>query len=112
MIDDDSFAAFDPANDGIDFFETVEGMRVQVNNPVVVGPRNSNGEVWTLADDGAGASVRTNRGGIMIRDLDPEPAGDYASGDFNPERIQLDDAAGTPTPNVHVGDHFSGPRSA
>jgi predicted extracellular nuclease len=109
VIDDDSFAAFDPANDGIDFFETVEGMRVQVNNPVVVGPRNSNGEVWTLADDGAGASVRTNRAGIVIRDLGPEPAGDYASGDFNPERIQLDDAAGTPTPNVHVGDHFSGP---
>jgi predicted extracellular nuclease len=109
VIDDDSFAAFDPANDGIDFFETVEGMRVQVNNPVVVGPRNSNGEVWTLADDGAGASVRTNRGGIVIRDLGPEPAGDYASGDFNPERIQLDDATGTPTPNVHVGDHFSGP---
>ena len=45
VIDDDSFAAFDPANDGIDLFETVEGMRVQVNNPVVVGPRNSNGEV-------------------------------------------------------------------
>ncbi|MDF2731999.1 MAG: endonuclease/exonuclease/phosphatase family [Desertimonas sp.] len=109
VIDDDSFAAFDPANDGIDFFETVEGMRVQVNNPVVVGPRNSNGEIWTLADDGAGASVRTNRGGIVIRDLGPEPAGDYASGDFNPERIQLDDAAGTPTPNVRVGDHFSGP---
>jgi predicted extracellular nuclease len=109
IIDDDSFGAFDPANDGIDFFETVEGMRVQVNNPVVVGPRNSNGEVWTLADDGAAASVRTNRGGIVIRDLGPEPAGDYASGDFNPERIQLDDAAGTPTPNVHVGDHFGGP---
>ncbi len=53
--------------------------------------------------------MRTNRGGIVIRDLDPEPAGDYASGDFNPERIQLDDAAGTPTPNVHVGDHFGGP---
>jgi len=109
VIDDDSFAAFDLANDGIDFFETLEGMRVQVNNPVVVGPRNSNGEVWTLADDGAGASVRTNRGGIVVRDLGPEPAGDYASGDFNPERIQLDDAAGTPTPLAHVGDHFSGP---
>jgi uncharacterized protein len=109
VIDDDGFAAFDPANDGIDFFETVEGMRVQVNNPVVVGPRNSNGEVWTLADDGAGASVRTNRGGIVIRDIGAEPAGDYASGDFNPERIQLDDAAGTPTPEAHVGDHFSGP---
>jgi predicted extracellular nuclease len=109
VIDDDSFAAFDPASDGIDFYETVEGMRVQVNNPVVVGPRNSNGEVFVLADDGAGAAARTSRGGIIIRDLGPEPPGDYVSGDFNPERIQLDDAAGTATPSVHVGDHLSGP---
>ncbi|HEV2950483.1 MAG TPA: endonuclease/exonuclease/phosphatase family protein, partial [Actinomycetota bacterium] len=108
IIDDDSFAAFDPASDGIDFFETVEGMRVQVNNPVVVGPRNSNGELFVLGDDGAGAAVRTPRGGIIIRDLGPEPPGDYVSGDFNPERIQLDDAAGVATPNAHVGDHFTG----
>ena len=109
IIDDDSFGAFDPATDGIDFFETVEGMRVQVNNPVVVGPRNSNGELFVLADDGAGVGVRTNRGGVLIRDLGPEPPGDYVSGDFNPERIQFDDATGFPTPNAHVGDHFTGP---
>jgi endonuclease/exonuclease/phosphatase family metal-dependent hydrolase len=109
VIDDDSFGTFDPATDGIDFYEALEGMRVQVNNPVVVGPRNGFGETFVLADNGAGASERTNRGGIIIRDLGPEPAGDYVSGDFNPERIQLDDAAGVATPNVHVGDHFSGP---
>ena len=57
VIDDDSFAAFDPANDGIDFFETVEGTRVQVNNPVVSGPRNSFGELFVLPDNGAGAAA-------------------------------------------------------
>ena len=84
-------------------------MRVQVNNPVVVGPRNSNGELFVLADNGAGAGVRTARGGIVIRDLGPEPPGDYRSGDFNPERIQLDDVAGFATPSAHVGDGFTTP---
>jgi endonuclease/exonuclease/phosphatase family metal-dependent hydrolase len=61
-------------------------------------------------DDGAGAAVRTGRGGIVIRDVDAVPAGDYRSGDFNPERIQLDDAilAGS-TPAANVGDHFNAP---
>jgi hypothetical protein len=101
---------FDPANDGIDFYESLEAMRVQIDDPVVVGPRNSFGEVWVLANQGAyaGIGVRTARNGIVIRDLGPEPPGDYQSGDFNPERIQLDDAllAGS-TPNVHVGDGFT-----
>ena len=97
VIDNDSFAAFDPAEDGIDFYETLEGMRVQINNPVAVGPRSSFGEIFVLADDGAGAGLRTSRGGIIAR-----------ATDFNPERIQFDDAilAGS-TPNVHVGDGFT-----
>jgi predicted extracellular nuclease len=111
VIDDDGFANFDAfPSDGIDFYESLEAMRLQVNNPVVVGPRNSNGEIFVLADNGAGAGVRTGRGGIIVRDLDPTPPGDYTSGDFNPERIQLDDAVVSGgTPNASVGDHFTGP---
>ncbi len=61
--------AFDPASDGIDFYETVEGMTLQVNNPVRGrADRNSYGEVWTLADRRRRRSVRTNRGGIVLRD--------------------------------------------
>jgi predicted extracellular nuclease len=105
----ESSGAFDPAADGIDFYETLEGMRLQVNNPVVVGPTNARGEMFVLADDGAGAAARTARGGIVVRDLGPEPPGDYASGDFNPERIQFDDAVGVATPNANVGDHFTTP---
>jgi predicted extracellular nuclease/methionine-rich copper-binding protein CopC len=100
--DVETSGVFDPASDGIDFFETLEAMRVQINNPVVVGPRNSFGEIFVLGDDGANASVRTVRGGIVIQ-----------ATDFNPERIQFDDAvllAFTPsasTPNASVGDHFT-----
>jgi predicted extracellular nuclease len=105
VIEDDATATgnvetsgvFDPASDGIDFYETLESMRVRVNNPVVVGPRNAFGEILVLADDGAGASVRTARGGIVIR-----------PNDFNPERIMLDDLF-MATPAADVGDHFANP---
>jgi hypothetical protein len=70
-------------------------MRVQINNAVAVGPRNPFGEIPVLGDNGAGASVRTARGGIVIRPTD-----------FNPERILLDDLI-FPTPMVNVGDGFT-----
>jgi predicted extracellular nuclease len=101
IIEDDAAGSvetggiFDPATDGIDFYESLEAMRVQVNNAVVVGPRGSIGEIPVLADDGANASVRTTRGGIVVR-----------ATDFNPERIILDDLI-LATPVVNVGDHFS-----
>jgi hypothetical protein len=106
VIDDDATGdvetsgTFDAMTDGIDFYESMEGMLVQVNNPVVVGPTNDFGEVFVLADDGANASVRTARGGIIIR-----------PNDFNPERIQFDDTLtlpGTPMVHANVGDHFTG----
>ncbi|MFN6464904.1 MAG: putative Ig domain-containing protein [Nostoc sp. DedVER02] len=84
---------FDPAQDGIDFYESLEGMLVQVNNPVAVSPTNSFGETWVLADNGANATGRTARGGIVV-----------SSNDFNPERIQIDDTLFTgSSPKVNVG---------
>jgi predicted extracellular nuclease len=104
VIENDSAAnveggnTFDPAEDGIDFYESLESMLVQVNDPVVVGPTNNFGEVLVLADDGAVAGVRTARGGIVVR-----------PGDFNPERIMLDDLydPGVMTPEANVADHFT-----
>jgi len=100
---------FDPATDGIDFYESLEAMLLRVNNPVVVGPRNNFGEVWVLADNGSGAGIRTNRRGIVIRKLGSAPyPRDYQRGDFNPERIQLeDDIVIGATPAVNVGDRFT-----
>ena len=93
---------FDPDEDGIDFYESLEGMLVQVNDPVVVGPSNSFNEIPVLADNGSGAGPRTGRGGIR-----------YAGyGDGNPERIILDDEvlklSGRTIPTVNVGDRFAG----
>jgi predicted extracellular nuclease len=85
---------FDPAQDGIDFYESLEGMRVGVNNPVATGPSNDFGEISVVPDNGA-AGLRTPRGGIVIR-----------ANDFNPERVIVDDTLAA-TPDVNTGDHFT-----
>jgi hypothetical protein len=87
-IDDDGAGnvetggAFDPANDAIDFYESLEGMFLQVNNGAVVGATRSFGEITLLPDAGTWATgLRTPRGGILL--------GGYV--DPNPERIIVDD---------------------
>ena len=103
VIDDDSNGIlsknrqFDPESDGLDFYESLEGMLVQVNRAVVVGPTNPYKEIVVLGDLGAHASLRTPRGGIVIRE-----------NDFNPERIILDDLL-VALPFVKVGDMAAGP---
>jgi predicted extracellular nuclease len=84
---------FDPADDGIDFWESMEGMRVELDDAAVVGPRSKYGEIPVVPQ---GSTVRTNRGGIVMR-----------SDDANPERVLLDDVL-APTPTVNVGDTLSG----
>jgi predicted extracellular nuclease len=96
---------FDPATDGIDFYESLEGMRVQINNAVATGPTQSftgatpNREITVIGDNGASVTGRTTRGGIVI-----------TTTDFNPERIFLNDLLpGAPVlPAVNVNDSFPG----
>jgi uncharacterized protein len=103
VIEDDASGSvetggvFDPAADGIDFYESLEGMRVQVNEALAVGPRNSFGEIPVVGDRSALAGVDSVRGGILVR-----------PNDFNPERIILDDTL-VATPVVNVGDGFASP---
>jgi uncharacterized protein len=103
VIEDDATGSvetsgvFDPATDGIDFYESLEGMRVQVNQALAVGPRNSFGEIPVVGDQGTLAGVDSVRGGILIR-----------PNDFNPERIILDDTL-LATPVVNVRDRFTTP---
>jgi len=108
VIDDDATGnvetsgTFDAATDGIDFYESLEGMLVQVNDAVAVGPFNdfgSNHEIPVIGDNGANAGVRTTRGGIVIQ-----------ATDYNPERIILNDwiSGGPILPAANVGDAFPG----
>lgn len=103
IIDDDTngFISdrvyFDPENDGLDFYESLEGMLVQVNHAVVVGPTNQHKEIVVLGDGGDHAGLMTPRGGILLREKDA-----------NPERIILDDLL-VELPFVDVGDFAAEP---
>ncbi|SHM53923.1 endonuclease/exonuclease/phosphatase family protein [Cryptosporangium aurantiacum] len=90
--------AFDPASDGLDFYESLEAMRVQVNSAVAAGPTNSFNELPVLGDRGRSAGPRSVRGGVVLR-----------PGDANPERIILDDGLGFAPPKVDVGATATGP---
>jgi predicted extracellular nuclease len=99
VIDDDSTGdvattgTFEPATDGIDFWESLEGMWLGMNQPNVTGPTSSFGEL-SVAPDGFG--VRTARGGILLQ-----------KDDSNPERVLIDDAL-APVPAAKTGDKLAG----
>ncbi|MEO0993577.1 MAG: DUF4214 domain-containing protein [Pseudomonadota bacterium] len=78
VIDDDSFASFDPETDGIDFFESLEGMLVEVEPGRAVAATNRFGELFIVPEGTEPTGVNA-RGGLTIT---PD--------DFNPEKIQID----------------------
>lgn len=105
VIDDDATGSvetsgsFDATTDGIDFYESMEGMRVSVTDADVVGPTRFE-EIPVVAGN---AGPRSNRGGIVVTD-----------GDLNPERIFLDDGlnpAGITIPAANTGDQVVGTAS-
>lgn len=106
-IDDDGLTSYDPLTDGIDFWESLEGMRVTLDTPQVVANTNSFGETYTVVSGGAGASGVNSSGGITIS---ANGSSGQTDGDFNPEMIQIDDNstifAGF-TPNYTTGDRLS-----
>ncbi|GAA1567989.1 endonuclease/exonuclease/phosphatase family protein [Kribbella sancticallisti] len=99
VIDDDSegdvetTGTFEAATDGIDFWESLEGMWLGMNTPNVTGPPTSFRELPVVPD---GAGVRTVRGGIVLQKTDS-----------NPERILLDDLL-APIPDAKTGDTLAG----
>jgi uncharacterized protein len=99
VIDDDATGSvetsgsFDAAHDGIDFWESLEAMRVQIGDPEVVGPTNAFGDALIVP---AGAGPRTIRGGIVI-----------SAHDFNPERLVIADTFAA-LPAANVGDSYVG----
>lgn len=82
-VNDPAQTTYDPAEDGIDYYESIEGMLVQVNDAQVVGARNAFGEIFVVGDNAANASSLNPRGGISLVEVEPGVV------DFNPERIQL-----------------------
>ncbi|TKI56881.1 nuclease [Brevibacillus antibioticus] len=103
IIDNDSLGKFDPDQDGIDFWESLEGMLVQIDNPIVVGETktftNPRATEFVVIDDRAHLNQpRTPAGGVVLE-----------ATDFHPERITVSDKLESITGEVKVGDKFDGP---
>src|SRR5215510_10517085 len=99
---------------GSKFFESLEGMLVKVVDAQATGPTSSFGEIFTVVDNdsnpanGTTATGQTARGNLRLT----PGASDFgdtntSGGDFNPERIQIDDDNGVlpgfASPQVNVG---------
>lgn len=91
VIDNDGLAVFDPEEDAIDFYESLEGMLVQVDDAKVVAPQNY-GEVVVIPGT---MEANTPAGGMRI-----------SEGDFNPERITID--MNNESFVAKMGDQFNG----
>jgi predicted extracellular nuclease len=92
---------FDITQDGLDFYESLEGMRVQLNDTLVVGPTklfgSSSKEIYVVGDGGTAATSRTARGGVVVTPTD-----------FNPERLVLANDILPFLPDANTGDSFPG----
>jgi len=98
VIDDDAFASFEPEEDGLDFFESLEAMRVALAAANVVGPTDSLGRTTVVAAHAGVVSGRSIRGTLNV-----------APADLNPERIALvfdRDLVDQPSPRLGVGARF------
>jgi uncharacterized repeat protein (TIGR01451 family) len=107
VIDDDAgggsvetAGTFDPQTDGIDFYESLEGMLVQVNDAVAVGPTEDDA-IPIVSDGGTYATFMAERNGVTAGIV-------IRKGDFNPERLIVANPNISP-PDVSVGDHLSSP---
>ncbi|TWD83869.1 hypothetical protein FB561_5038 [Kribbella amoyensis] len=100
VIDDDSSGdvettgTFEPATDGLDFWESLEGMWLGIDQAQATGPTSSFRELSVVP---VGSGLRTVRGGILLQQTDS-----------NPERVLLDDVL-TPIPDAKTGDTVTAP---
>ena len=83
-----------PTRSALDYYESIEGMRVELDNAQVVGPSDTYGEQYVTTKPGQDA---TYRGGAELLAENQTPAGRL--------EVVADDGS---NPEVSVGDEFSG----
>ena len=91
IIDNDGLTKFEPFTDGIDYYESLEGMRVSIKDAKVIAPQDY-GELYVVAGN---LKTNTSAGGLSINKYD-----------YNPERIivDIDDSSFV----AKAGDSFKG----
>ncbi|MEO8275723.1 MAG: esterase-like activity of phytase family protein [Thermoanaerobaculia bacterium] len=99
VIDDDALTRFEPASDAIDFWESLEGMRVEVPAGTVVSATRAFGDFALLADGASLAGgMRTAAGGLL-----PGVADQLF------ERVILSRRISGKMPDLAVGDRIDAP---
>lgn len=96
VIDNDGFVEFDPQEDAIDFWESLEGMRVEVGTVKAVAPQE-HGDLITVLEDRV---TDTINGGVLLKE-------DNANADRIQFKLYDNDAARDF--EVATGDKFEGP---
>ncbi|MEI5908151.1 DUF6359 domain-containing protein, partial [Bacillus spongiae] len=93
IIDNDAFGVFDPEEDGIDFYESLEGMLVSLESPSVTGPQKY-GEIPVILEQVEGKAYTKEGAPLLTAD------------NQNPEKmlLLLDDRDFV----VKAGDTFDG----
>lgn len=71
VIDNDQFGEFDPQQDGIDFYESLEGMRVALENPMITGPQKY-GELPVISEQVEGKAY-TKEGAPLLTKENQNP---------------------------------------
>lgn len=90
-IENDGLTEFQPEEDGIDFWESLELMRVSVADAQIVGPQNY-GEVFVVSKNATNNEFHKQDGILLEED------------DFNPERITVTTGEGVV---AKAGDTFA-----
>lgn len=102
VIDDDKLTEFQPDEDAMDFYESLEGMLVTLPTPTILSPYwTSGGGTSTVYNiptrvDNTMDDVITTAGGIVLKDTK----------NLNPQRLLI--AYGNPGQEVGTGDTFNG----
>ncbi|WP_438448042.1 5'-nucleotidase C-terminal domain-containing protein [Gorillibacterium sp. sgz5001074] len=101
VIDNDGMAQYQPEEDAIDFYESLEGMLVKLPSPVITSPYWTSGSgntlVYNIATrvDNTSPDILTSAGGLVLK----------GSGNLNPQRLLI--AYGDPGQEVGTGDRFT-----
>lgn len=97
IIDNDSMTTFDPGEDAIDFYESLEGMLVRLPQPTIISPYWTSSGTYNIATrvENDTADVITPAGGLVLKE----------QGNFNPQRLII--AYGNPGQEVSTGDTFA-----
>jgi len=88
---------FDIQKNGLDYYESLEFMLVEIDSGIVVGPKNSYNEFYVLPEEYRTDNILSVQGVLLLK-----------SDDENPEKLMID-AASSFTKEVNVGDTFTNP---